>query len=114
MLADCIVPPQYKADDQHAMVCFHREPDFSAVRPGVRVLVKCDDNLWHRAVVLTSSSKTKCEVKLELSGKTKEADLHCVLPLGMFDVSSFCKIAAKKKRCRCRICIVLGEGATLY
>lgn len=60
----------------------YKEPDFSAVRPGVRVLVKCDDNLWHRAVVLTSSSKTKCEVKLESSGKMKETDLHCILPLG--------------------------------
>ncbi|PNF16311.1 hypothetical protein B7P43_G10830 [Cryptotermes secundus] len=60
----------------------YKEPDFSAVRPGVRVLVKGDDNLWHGAVVLTCSSKTKCEVKLESSGKAKEVDLHWILPLG--------------------------------
>jgi hypothetical protein len=67
------------------LLCSHREPDFSAVHPGARVLVKCDDNLWHRAVVLTSSSKMKCEVKLESSGKTIEVDLHCIHPLGMHD-----------------------------
>ncbi|KDR13643.1 zinc finger CCCH-type with G patch domain-containing protein [Zootermopsis nevadensis] len=59
----------------------YKEPNFSAVRPGLRILVKYDDNLWHRAVVLTSSSKSKCEVKLESSGKTTEVDLHCILPL---------------------------------
>jgi len=60
----------------------YRELDFSAVRPGVRVLVKCEDCLWHRAVVLTCSSADKCEVKLESSGKTVEVALHCILPLG--------------------------------
>jgi hypothetical protein len=65
------------------LVSFHREPDFSAVRPGARVLVKHDDNLWHRAVVQVSSSKAKCEVKLESSNKTAEVELHCILPLGM-------------------------------
>jgi hypothetical protein len=75
-----------QAQIQTVLFCFHREPDFSAVHPGVRILVKCDDNLWHRAVVLTSSSKTKCEVKLESSGRTTEVDLHCILPLGMFDI----------------------------
>jgi len=66
-------------------VVFYRELDFSAVRPGARVLVKCEDCLWHRAVVLTCSSVDKCEVKLESSGKTLEVALHCILPLGMCD-----------------------------
>jgi hypothetical protein len=68
-------------------VVFDRELDFSAVRPSVRVLVKCEDCLWHRAVVLTCSSADKCEVKLESSGKTVEVALHCILPLGMCDTS---------------------------
>jgi hypothetical protein len=101
------------------LLYFHREPDFSAVHPGVRILVKCDDNLWHRAVVLTSSttsvSKSKCEVKLESSGKMIEVDLHCILPLGMFDIlpSSvrilpcfFVKLKFLLQKCTCRIRLV--------
>lgn len=65
------------------LLCLHREIDFSAVRPGVQVLVKCEDCLWHRAVVLTSSSQDKWQVKLESSGRTVDVDLHCILPLGM-------------------------------
>ncbi|XP_069676866.1 zinc finger CCCH-type with G patch domain-containing protein isoform X2 [Periplaneta americana] len=59
----------------------YKEPDFSAVRPGIQVLVKSDDSLWHRAVVLTLSSKNKCEVKLESSRKMMEVDLSSILPL---------------------------------
>ncbi|GFG29934.1 hypothetical protein Cfor_09951 [Coptotermes formosanus] len=59
----------------------YREPEFSAVRPGVQVLVKCEDCLWRRAVVLTNSSQDKWVVKLESSGKTMEVALHCILPL---------------------------------
>jgi len=69
------------------LLCLHRELDFSVVRPGVRVLVKCKDCLWHRAVVLMCSSEDKCEVKLESSGKTVEVALHCILPLGKCDTS---------------------------
>ena len=69
------------------LLCLHRELDFSAVRPGVRVLVKCEDCLWHRAVVLTHSSEDKWVVKLESSGKTVAVALHCILPLGTCDTS---------------------------
>lgn len=83
------------------------------------MLVKCDDNLWHGAVVLTCSSKTKCEVKLESSGKAKEVDLHWILPLGMFcacnqPASLFRRIAAEKKRYKCRSCIVFVGGDFLF
>lgn len=69
--------------------CLYREPDFSAVHPGARVLVQCEDSLWHTALVLTCSPNTKCEVRLESSRMTREVDLHCILPLSKLDVSNF-------------------------
>jgi hypothetical protein len=86
------------------MFCLHRELDFSAVRPGVRVLVKCEDCLWHRAVVLTCSSEQKCEVKLESSGRTVEVALHCILPLGMCD-GSLCVCVSVHCVCVITVCV---------
>nr|CAD7447727.1 unnamed protein product [Timema bartmani] len=60
----------------------YREPDFSVVRPGLRVLVKQPDKLWHSAVILNLDSRgTSCEVKLEASGIKVEVQLHDILPL---------------------------------
>ncbi|XP_063232196.1 zinc finger CCCH-type with G patch domain-containing protein [Bacillus rossius redtenbacheri] len=59
----------------------YREPDFSLVRSNVRVLVKCEDQLWHTAVVL-EVDRGKCLVKLEGSGVKTEVELASVLPLG--------------------------------
>nr|CAD7197923.1 unnamed protein product [Timema douglasi] len=48
----------------------YREPDFSVVRPGLRVLVKQPDKLWHSAVILNFDSRgTSCEVKLEANSE---------------------------------------------
>nr|CAD7568653.1 unnamed protein product [Timema californicum] len=59
----------------------YREPDFSVVRPGLRVLVKQPDKLWHSAVILNFDSRgTSCEVKLEASGIKVEVQLHDILP----------------------------------
>jgi hypothetical protein len=53
------------------------------------VLVQCEDSLWHTALVLTCSPNAKCEVRLESSRRTREVDLHCILPLRKLDVSNF-------------------------
>ncbi|CAG2057154.1 unnamed protein product [Timema podura] len=65
-----------------------QEPDFSVVRPGLRVLVKQPDKLWHSAVILNLDSRgTSCEVKLEASGIKVEVQLHDILPLALSSAS---------------------------
>ncbi|XP_066999121.2 zinc finger CCCH-type with G patch domain-containing protein [Anabrus simplex] len=59
----------------------YKEPDFSGVQPGARILVKHKDSLWYGAVVQTVQGNSKCEVKFESSGKKIEVDLHDILPL---------------------------------
>ncbi|KAJ9587031.1 hypothetical protein L9F63_019373 [Diploptera punctata] len=66
----------------------YKEPNFSAVRPGLRILVLQEDKLWHRGVVLTSTGQNKYQVKLESSGKKTDVDLQHILPLDDEDTSS--------------------------
>jgi len=62
---------------------FHREPDFSNIKMGSRVLTKQKNNTWHRSIVLKLPEKEGDEyrVKFEASGEIMEADLQNLLPL---------------------------------
>ncbi|KAK7869320.1 hypothetical protein R5R35_012883 [Gryllus longicercus] len=59
----------------------YRDPDFSIVQPGKGILAKSSDNLWYRAIVLSSPENNKCAVKFESSGKKCEVNLHDTIPL---------------------------------
>ncbi|XP_039288009.1 zinc finger CCCH-type with G patch domain-containing protein [Nilaparvata lugens] len=62
----------------------YREPDFSVVRAGSRVLAKRDDSLWHHANVVEVLPRARCLIKFNsgsLGGRQLEVDLHNLLPL---------------------------------
>jgi len=66
-----------------AELAFYREPDFSNIKMGSRVLTKQKTNTWHRSVVLKLPEKEGDEyrVKFEASGEIMEVDLQNLLPL---------------------------------
>ncbi|RZF40906.1 hypothetical protein LSTR_LSTR015062 [Laodelphax striatellus] len=60
----------------------YREPDFSTVRPGSRVLAKREDSLWHHASVVEVLPAARCLIKFNSGAvRQQEVDLHNLLPL---------------------------------
>lgn len=59
----------------------YSEPDFSAVQPGVKALVKSSNNLWAHATVIALNDDGRCEVKFETNGIETTVDLQHILPL---------------------------------
>lgn len=59
----------------------YKDPDFSIVQPGKGILAKSEDNLWHRAIVLSLPEDNKIAVKYEASGRKCEIELHNTVPL---------------------------------
>ncbi|KAH0951498.1 hypothetical protein HN011_002974 [Eciton burchellii] len=66
----------------------YKEPDFSNIKMGSRVLTKQKTNTWHRSVVLKLPEKEGDEyrVKFEASGEIMEVDLQNLLPLNDTDL----------------------------
>ncbi|XP_015602108.1 zinc finger CCCH-type with G patch domain-containing protein [Cephus cinctus] len=66
----------------------YREPDFSSIKMGSRVLAMHTNKLWHRSVVLKLPEKNeeKFRVKFEASGNILEVSLQDLLPLGDADL----------------------------
>ncbi|XP_049804669.1 zinc finger CCCH-type with G patch domain-containing protein isoform X2 [Schistocerca nitens] len=59
----------------------YSEPDFSAVQPGVKALVKSDNSLWAHATVIALNIDGRCDVKFETNGIETTVDLQHILPL---------------------------------
>ncbi|KAK0179792.1 hypothetical protein PV327_005510 [Microctonus hyperodae] len=61
----------------------YREPDYSSIKMGSRVLAKEKNKIWHRSVVLRVPEKEGdfYRVKFEASGNIIEVALHDLLPL---------------------------------
>ncbi|XP_051167034.1 zinc finger CCCH-type with G patch domain-containing protein [Leptopilina boulardi] len=66
----------------------YREPDFSNIKMGSRVLAKQKNQLWHRCVVLKVPNKSEdpYRVKFEASGKIFEVLVQDLLPLDDSDL----------------------------
>lgn len=64
----------------------YREPNFSELTEGSKVLAKQEDNLWHRGII-TSIDGVMCKIKFEMNSKEEEMHLQNVLPLEDFDSS---------------------------
>lgn len=62
----------------------YREPDFSSLKMGSRVLAKQKNNLWHRCVILKVPEKEGDDyrIKFEASGNIVETAVQDLLPLG--------------------------------
>ncbi|XP_014295690.1 zinc finger CCCH-type with G patch domain-containing protein [Microplitis demolitor] len=61
----------------------YREPDYSTIKMGSRVLAKEKNGIWHRSVVIKAPEKEGdyYRVKFESSGNIIELDIHDLLPL---------------------------------
>ncbi|OXU26919.1 hypothetical protein TSAR_000362 [Trichomalopsis sarcophagae] len=61
----------------------YKEPDFSSIKMGSRVLAKQTNKLWHRCVILKTpdDKNNEYEVKFEASGKVTEVGIDDLLPL---------------------------------
>lgn len=66
----------------------YREPDFSSIKMGSRVLAKQTNKLWHRCVILKVPNKSEdpYRVKFEASGKIAEVLVQDLLPLDDSDL----------------------------
>lgn len=61
-----------------------REPDFSSIKRGSRVLAKQPNKLWHRSVVLKipDDEDDEYQVKFEASGNVINVGVDEICPLG--------------------------------
>ena len=62
----------------------YREPDFSTLKVGSRVLAKQMNNLWNRCVIIELPLKDGdyYRIKFEVSGNIVESAVQDLLPLG--------------------------------
>lgn len=67
-----------------------REPDYSTIKMGSRVLAKQKNKLWHRCVILKISDDKDDEyqVKFEASGNVTDVGIHDLLPLGNISLTN--------------------------
>ncbi|KAK2584135.1 hypothetical protein KPH14_006569 [Odynerus spinipes] len=65
----------------------YKEPNFGKIKTGSRVLVKQDNKLWHRSVVikLPDEAEELYRVKLEAKGDIAEVGLQDLVPLDSTD-----------------------------
>ena len=65
-------------------ICVFREPDFSNIKKGSRVLAKQKNKLWHRSIVLKipEDKDDEYQVKFEASGNIIDVGISDILPLG--------------------------------
>ncbi|KAG8034465.1 hypothetical protein G9C98_007541 [Cotesia typhae] len=61
----------------------YREPDYSTIKMGSRVLGKDKNGIWHRSVIIKAPEKEGdyYRIKFESSGNILELDIHDLLPL---------------------------------
>ncbi|XP_034945581.1 zinc finger CCCH-type with G patch domain-containing protein isoform X2 [Chelonus insularis] len=61
----------------------YKEPDYSTIKMGSRVLAKDTNKIWHRSVILQvpDSNEEFYRVKFEASGKIMEVYLYDIVPL---------------------------------